>query len=85
MESSAVHLLSSTSSRDFGDSGCLGGNGSSGACSRPGFIFAELEFWVANIRNAWWGRAVKRELQLSMYEALCDCVVTTNPERLHII
>ena len=52
---------------------------------RLGCIGAELEFWVANIRNAWWGRAVKRELQLSMYEALCDCVVTTNPERLHII
>ena len=44
MESSAAHSLSSTFSRDFGDLDCLGGNGSSGACSRPGFIFAELEF-----------------------------------------
>ena len=50
-----------------------------------GFIFAELEFGVANIRKARWGRAVKRELQLSMYEALCDCVVTANPGGLHII
>jgi len=28
---------------------------------------------------------VKRELQLSMYEALRDLVITTNPKRLHII
>lgn len=40
----AAYSLSSTSSRDLGDSGCLGGNGSLGACSRSGFIFAELEF-----------------------------------------
>ena len=44
MESNTVHLLSSTFSRDFGDLGCLGGNGSLGACSRSGFIFTELEF-----------------------------------------
>lgn len=44
MESNTVHLLSPTFSRDFGDSDCLGGNRSLGACSRPGFIFAELEF-----------------------------------------
>lgn len=44
MESNTAYSLSSTSSRDFGDSDCLGGNGSLGACSRPGFIFAELEF-----------------------------------------
>lgn len=44
MESNTVHLLSSTYSRDFGDSDCLGGKGSLGACSRSGFIFTELEF-----------------------------------------
>ena len=85
MESNTVHLLSSTFSRDFGDSDCLGGNGSLGACSRSGFIFTELEFWVANIRKARWRRAVKRKVQLSMCEALRGCVITTNPKRLHII
>ena len=49
MESNAAHSLSSTFSRDFGDLDCLGGNGSLGACSRSGFIFAELEFGVADI------------------------------------
>lgn len=44
MESNAAHSLGSTFSRDFGDLDCLGGNGSLGACSRSGFIFAELEF-----------------------------------------